>query len=189
MALRTPTEFELQHISLGAYDPVKAHDYYLRTRKLHPRKKGAQTQGSPRSSQPPGSARAKQKHELEARITGLQKKLSELEQLIQVKEAALKRSQGSAKATAKKERAAKSKNKPKTAAEKAKAARENAKYRDKHKQTLKTKAKQANKAGGGKSPKAAGANKARELPIANLKALATKVRGQLAVAKQKLAAL
>lgn len=186
--VRIPENTELLHLSLG-YDPQKAHEYYLRTRKLHPRKKGAQPQPTPRNARPPGGAKAAQKRELQARITGLQKKLNELEALIRLKEAALKRSQASAKATAKKNSAAK-KDKPKTAAEKAKAARDAKQYRHKHRQQLKVKAKQAsNTSGGGSSSKSASKTGQHKASISELKALATKVRGQLAVAKQKLAAL
>lgn len=181
--LRTPTDLERESLA-HLYDPLQAHEYYLRTRKLHPRQKGAQPEGFAKANaKRHDSAKTKQKAELAARITSLSKKLSELEDLIRTKEAALKR--GEAKTKAKKERAAKAKDKPKTAADKAKAARENKKYRQKHHQQLKTKAKQASKSGGGSSS----SKKPREMPIADLKALATKVRGQIAVAKQKLAAL
>jgi hypothetical protein len=119
------------------------------------------------------------------KATNLTKKLHQLEQLIQRKEAALKRN---AKSTAKKERSTKDKNKPQTAAEKAKAARDATQYRKKHHQELKTKAKRdSGKSGGGSSSKKT--DKPKDMHIADLKALATKVRGQIAVAKHKLAAL
>jgi Tfp pilus assembly protein FimV len=201
MSVKVPTSEELQQLlhldgfaSLGArsqYDPVKAHQYYEQHKHLKGRRKGS-TQptgaGRPRQ-QRPAKSRARQKAELQARITNLSKKLQELEQLIQVKEAALKRSQASAKSTAKKERSAKEKNKPQTAAEKAKAARDAKQYRQKHRQELKTKAKQASQKSGGGSSKKGASQKPRDMHIKDLKALATKVKGQLAVAKQKLAAL
>ena len=189
MPLRTPTDLERDQL-IHLYDPVKAHEYYLRNRKLHPRKKGEQSEGFARANaRRHESAKAKQKRELAARITNLEKKLRELEKLIQTKEATLRRDQASAKSTAKKERSAKEKNKPKSAADKAKAARENKKYRDKHKQEIKNKAKQAsNKSGGGSHQKKASSDPSKK-PISELKTLATKVRGQIAVAKQKLAAL
>ncbi|MFL5665510.1 MAG: hypothetical protein ACJ8BW_29820 [Ktedonobacteraceae bacterium] len=194
----TPTEFELQQLLHRAidgpvprYDPVKAHQYYEQHKQLKGRRRG---QASPTSrvrvAKPVARSptRVKQKAELRARITTLTQKLHELEQLIQKKEAVLKRDQASAKSTAKKERGAKEKNKPKTAAEKAKAARDTKKYRQQHQQKLKTKAKQASKKSGGSSSKQK-AQKPSEMHIKDLKALATRIKGQLAVAKQKLAAL
>jgi predicted RNase H-like nuclease (RuvC/YqgF family) len=186
--MRTPTT-DLERDQLAhLYDPAKAHEYYEKHKHLKGRHKGSGQPPARRVAGQHNSAKAKQKQELQARITGLQKKLNELNQLIQMKEAALKRSQSSAKSNAKKNSQAKAKDKPKTAAEKAKAAREAKKFRKKHRQSLKTKAKQAsNKSGGGSSKKAAANPK--KASIAELKSLATKVRGQLAVAKQKLAAL
>lgn len=205
MMLRTPTTEELHELMhLGGigvseafdrrshYDPVKAHQYYERHKHLKGRHRGSTPQPTGRraAAQPHGKARARQKAELQARVTKLTGLLHKLEALIKEKEDALKRSQASAKSTAKKERAAKDKNKPQTAAEKAKAARDAKKYRKKHHQELKTKAKQAsNKSGGGGSAKKGAAQKPAEMHIKDLKALATKVRGQIAIAKQKLAAL
>lgn len=40
MPLQTPNEFILSHAAQRIYDPVKAHQYYLRTRKLKGRRKG-----------------------------------------------------------------------------------------------------------------------------------------------------
>jgi Tfp pilus assembly protein FimV len=203
MMLRSPTPEELnQLLHLGGigeavrnrYDPVKAHQYYEAHKHLKGRHRGRTALvpiGRGRGSvQRTGAARARQKAELQARITSLSKKLRELENLIKEKEAVLKRDQASAKSTAKKERAAKEKNKPQTAAEKAKAARDAKKYRKSHSQQLKNKAKQAsNKSGGSGSAKKGSSQKPNEMHIKDLKALASKVRGQLAVAKQKLAAL
>jgi len=186
----TPTEEELHellHVALG-YDPVKAHEYYLRTRKLKGRQPGSgkQPEGFAKANaNRHDSAKAKQKKELAARIQSLSAKLSKLEALIRKREH--EAASEDRKGKAKKERAAKEKDKPKSAADKAKAARENEKYRKKHHQQLKTKAKQAsNKSGGGSSSKD---KKSTKHSVSELKALATKVRGQIAVAKQKLAAL
>jgi hypothetical protein len=192
--MKTPINTELRHLAPG-YDPQKAHDYYVRTRKLKGRQPGAapQTSGvgaerrtAPRRPHPQHSNRAKQKQELASAIKDLQLRLNKLEELIKKKEETLKKDQSLAK---KKNQTAKEKDKPKSAADKAKAARENKKFRQKHKQSLKTKAKQAaGKSGGGSH----GGKKAKpdsQKSIADLKALATKVKGQLAVAKQKLAAL
>jgi|tagenome__1003787_1003787.scaffolds.fasta_scaffold20916651_1 hypothetical protein len=186
--LRTPTDLE-QDSLVHLYDPLQAHEYYLRTRKLKGRQKGSgeQPSGFAKANQRRHeSARTKQKKELQASIQRLTDKLNKLEALIR------KREHESAsehrKSKAKKERSAKDKDKPKSAAEKAKASRESEKYRDKHKQELKSKAKKdASKSGGGDSSK--GSKDKKKHSVTELKALATKVKGQIAVAKQKLAAL
>jgi hypothetical protein len=184
MPLLTPTEYDMYHWAGQLYDPVKAHDYYEKHKHLKGRQRGS-------ADQPTGNRGAKsttkaaQKAKLQASITNLTKKLQQLEELIKRKEAALKRD---AKTNAKKERSAKEKNKPQTAAEKAKAARDAKQYRKKHHTELKNKAKRASsKSGGSSSSKST--TKPKDMHIADLKALATKVRGQIAVAKQKLAAL
>ena len=199
--MQIPTELELDqlsHVALGAvYDPVKAHEYYERTKKLKGRKRG---QGSTTSGkglpqwhdsrtgktaiQIHKDAVAKQRKELSERIQRLDQKLKQLEAKIR----GMEREEASEdrKGKAKKERAAKEADKPKTAAEKAEAARESEKYRDKNQQKLKSEAKDA-KSGGGGSDKKKSQSKAEK--IAQLKITVTRVKGQLAVAKQKLAAL
>lgn len=193
--MRTPTEHELQHLAaIGQfYDPVKAHDYYERTKKLKGRQRGSTL--TPSGRQPAGFAAAnarrsaeakpRQRRELAQRIQNLEKKLGKLEALIRKREHA--EAAEDRKGKAKKERAAKDRDKPKTAAEKAEASRDAKKYRDKNQQKLKAK-DASNESGGGKSSdkKKSGSKKA---SVADLKALATKVKGQIAVAKQKLAAL
>lgn len=195
--MKTPTEYELDQL-MHVYDPNRAHEYYLRTRKLKGRKPGRgqdpQSEGRPVVSQDPRAgktrkqivkgARAKQRKELAAAIQNLERKLQKLEALIQKKMHAEKSE--NRKGQAKKERAAKEKDKPKSAAEKAQIARENEKYRQKHKQELKTKAKKDDKSGGGSSKNKTDSKKT---SVTELKSLATKVRGQIQVAKQKLAAL
>lgn len=196
--MKPPTELELKHL-MGAYDPIKAHEYYVRTRKLKGRKPGQSTSPNtesgrgnlqdPRTGKTRGeitkNARAKQKQELQERIGRLSKMLGQLEAKIKEREHAAAREDRKGKA--KKERAAKDRDKPKTAAEKAKDAREAEKYRDKHKQELKSKAKKSDSKSGGGS-KAKGKSETQK-GIDDLKRIATKVKGQIAVAKQKLAAL
>lgn len=206
--MKTPSEFEVEmlHANHG-YDPVKAREYYLRTRELKGRKKGSQKvtyeDGSvgtkaeargkvkwtdPRSGktmkQIKSEARIKQRKELGEAIQKMEGRLKNLEALI--KERASKEKSEDRKGKAKKERAAKENEKPKSAAEKAKAARENEKYRDKNKQKLKSKADKDGKSGGSSKSKT---GKGKKSSVSELKSLATKVRGQIAVAKQKLAAL
>lgn len=184
--MQTPTEFELQH-ALADYDPVKAHEYYERHKQLKGRNKGsARRTLKPRTTRAPASsAKARQRKELSASIQSLSKKLQQLEALIRKKEHEAKSEDRKGKA--KKERSAKEKDKPKSAAEKAKAARDNKQFRDKHKQELKTKAKKDSGKSVGSSKKPT--SRISKSSAADLKVLATKVKGQIAVAKQKLAAL
>lgn len=137
------------------YDPAKAREYYLRTRKLKGRKKGQADPTSPQSKKLVAKKRATPKERAAARQTviNLTKKLSELN-------AALKAQMSDAKAKGRKsatkaKTSAKEAAKPPSAADKAGAARDAKKYADKNKQTLKTKAKQANAKTGGSSAKGA----------------------------------
>ena len=84
--LMVTDEDGLRHI----YDPVKAHQYYLRTRKLKGRKRGTAIV-APSTRQPaqqPTRNRARRKQELQARIATLESKLEKLEALIKKKETA-----------------------------------------------------------------------------------------------------
>lgn len=128
----------LAHLSVASaptYDPFKAHEYYIRTRKLHPRQAGVQVNRSSNSrlishpSRPNGAELQKQRAVAAKQVADLQKKLSQLNAALKTalqKEGAAKKSSG----------------KP-TAAEKSKKARESKQFRQSHKQALKTKAKQA----------------------------------------------
>jgi len=156
--MKTPTEFELRQL-IHQYDPVKAHEYYLRIHK-------PPSLVVPRTRHQEG-VKAQQKKELAHSIHGLEQRFRKLEALIAEREH--EEARENRKSKAKKERAAKDKVKPKTAAEKAKAARELRNRRTlKHEQDSKQRLKTS---------------------VDELKTLATKVRGQLAVANQKLAAL
>jgi hypothetical protein len=207
--MRTPTEYEIEnllHYAVG-YDPVAAKKYYEEHKHLKGRKKGQgdriteddprwnpKTMGNRRGSIDPRrgktreqiarDARTRQRKELSDSINALSDRLNKLEALIKKREAEEKSTDRKSKA--KKERAAKEKDKPKTAAEKAKAARESEKYRDQHKQELKNKSgdKKSGGSSSGSKKKAGGKHS-----VSELRSLATKVRGQIAVAKQKLAAL
>lgn len=195
--MRTPTDYELDQLKHAVYDPVRAHEYYERTKKLKGRQKGVArlpAASRRRSGQDPRlgksqeqisrDAKTKQRKELATRIQSLENKLKILQTKIREMEA--QEASENRKSKAKKERAAKEKDKPKTAAEKAEAARESKQYRKKHRQELESKAKKASdKAGGGSSSD----KKESEATLSDLKALATKVKGQIAVAKQKLAAI
>lgn len=209
--MKTPTEFEIEALAHRvAYDPVKAHEYYEKHKKLKGRRKGNQNQATgfvgralariPKDLPAKGpdprkgktkeqihqGARARQRKELQEQIGKMEAHLNKLEALI--KKRSHEEASEDRKSKAKKERAAKEHQKPKTAAEKAKAARESKKYKDKHKQELKSKAKKdSGKSGGSsKTKKKAGSGKH---SVSELKVMATKVKGQIQAAKQKLAAL
>lgn len=208
--MHTPTEFELEQLLGHAlnYDPVKAHEYYLRTRKLKGRKPGSSDQlvgdraptiKKTSSKKPSGkdprtgksrqeielNARAKARKELKERIDRLSEKLHVLESVIRKKEH--EEDSENRKSKAKSERAAKERDKPKSAAEKAEAARDSKKYRDKNQQKLESKSEKSESGGGGSGATVAKATRPQQ--ISDLKALHTKVKGQIAVAKQKLSSL
>jgi hypothetical protein len=129
----------IQGALMHAYDPAKAHEYYMRTRKLKGRKKGAKVIPLPRKNAPkkgPGDvppALQEQVDQLKSRLGELQARLREI--LSNKSGSASKSSSGSEK---------------KTAAEKAEDARESKKYRDKHKTEIEQKRKRsASKSGGG----------------------------------------
>lgn len=129
------------------YDPVKAHEYYERTKKLKGRKKGgAKPPTKQRDSIAPlrsprfqvktakgtttlsAKQLAEQKAYAAKRVTDIKKKLAKLE-------TELKKRMAEAR---KKEREAK---KPDSAAEKAEKARDSEKYRDKNQQKIANKSK------------------------------------------------
>jgi hypothetical protein len=189
--MKTPTEYDVEKL-MHVYDPAKAHEYYMRVRQLKGRKKGSKDPfkpptGKPRRKGDHKTAKAKQRKELAAAIQTLEAKLSKLEKLIQKKKHA--EASENRKGKAKKERSAKAKDKPKSAAEKAAVNRENEKYRKKNQQKLKTKSKSGSGTSGGGSSKSKTKAKGSQQEVEKLTGLATKVRGQIQVAKQKLAAL
>lgn len=194
--MQTPTEFELQHL-LGAYDPIKAHEYYLRNRELKGRQPGSSDtprMGNTRArgedprtgktkEQIHKNARTRQRQELTKQIQGMEQRLAKLEALI--KKRTHEEASEDRKGKAKKERAAKEADKPKTAAEKAEAARESKKNRAKHQQREKNRDKESDKKDGKKD----GKKKSGKHTVAELKVRVQQVKGQIQAAKQKLAAL
>jgi len=163
--MKPPSEFEvnqLLHAIQTAYDPAKAHAYYLRTRELRGRQPGQGEERNTRGTQNRFSrgARSEQRQKLTQQIQNLENKLKKLEDLI------LKRENEEAsenrKFKARKERARKEADKPKMVVEKSVIVHENKKSRS--------------SSNSGQS-------------VSDLKALATKVKGQIVVARQKLAAL
>jgi len=120
------------------YDPVKAHQYYLRTRQLKGRKKGESYTVKTDKGQVvlTASQLAEQKAYAAKRVSDIKSRLAELNVKFKKMIADAERKE------AKSERDAK---KAPTAAEKSEVARESKKYREKHKQELSTKSKTSSK--------------------------------------------
>lgn len=116
------------------YDPVKAHEYYMRTRKLKGRQRSSQsyTVKTRSGNTVVLSARelAKQKKYAAERIANIKEKLADLNAKLRVAMREAESKQAKSKREA---------DKPLTAAEKAEAARDSKKYRDKHQQELASK--------------------------------------------------
>jgi hypothetical protein len=134
----------LMHL-LPGYDPAKAHAYYMRTRKLHPRQRVGQPVSSrtgptapprraPLIARPEAQQLLKQRAAAAAAVRSLEQKLVELKNILARKKAALNRDR---------------KLQNPTAADKAKAAQKSKQYRQSHKQVLKQKAAQAAAKSGG----------------------------------------
>jgi hypothetical protein len=139
MAMRLPDGTILMHAEHAPYDPAKAHAYYERTKKLKGRRPGAgrpvPQQVATKKHTTIADLSPQQKVELRAyaaqKVKEIRKELSDLNKKLKAKMAEAK--------------------KPETAADKSKKAREAKKYRETHKQELKTKAKRAAAKTGGSS--------------------------------------
>lgn len=128
------------------YDPVKAHQYYLRTRQLKGRRKGSPTytvRSGGHQVRLTGQQLTEQRAYAAKRVSDIKNRLGELKATFNKllaeahkKEAKSKREEAKSKREAKK---------APTAAEKSKAARESKKYEKKHKTELATKRKTASK--------------------------------------------
>jgi len=185
--MRLPDGTILMH-GRAPYDPVKAHEYYIRTRQLKGRKKGSNVPQTPTGARKKSSKfrvsyeggktvelTAQQLAEQQAyaakRANDIKKSLAELGTKLKNKIADAKEREAKAKREAKK---------APTAAEKSQAARESKKYREKHKTELATKAK---KAGSKESTTATSKTDS----VASLEKQITEIKGRLtaAVAKQR----
>lgn len=135
--MRLPDGTILMH-GRTPYDPVKAHEYYIRTRQLKGRKKGSPTFSVRKPGGKTVTLTARELTEQRAyaakRINDIKLRLAELTSKLSV---ALREARDK---KAKSEREAK---KPPTAAEKSKAARESKKYRAKNQQKIANKRKSA----------------------------------------------
>ena len=161
------------------YDPVKAHEYYMRTRKLKGRKAAASVADTLRTSgeKPPTSNSAqlqRQRQVAAAQVANLRKKLAELNRALKERMAEARKS-------------AKEAAKPDTAAEKAEKARDAKKYRDKNEQKLKTKAAAKRSQSGGGSSKSDSKSSGGKDSVEELKATISKVEDSLkkAVARKR----
>lgn len=123
------------------YDAAKAHDYYIRTRKLKGRQKGAEREsGSTRPGAPkPQTKKKGSKQEIasaDAKVAAIRGKLDRLRELLKQKQAASKPSQAA----------------PKNHQQKEKDQQQSEDYYEKHKQKIKA---ERGKGSGGSSKKTA----------------------------------
>lgn len=163
-----------------AYDPVKAREYYLKTRKLKGRKRGsaqpvgisvatkAPAKGLPAKKKLTPQELAQKRKAAAERVQNIKKKLAELNTRLKEKMAEAREAEAKAK-------------RGPTAAEKAEAARESKQYRDKNKQKL------ANKANGGGGDEKKAEPKVET--VESLKQTIAKVQGQLTAAIERQRAL
>lgn len=153
------------------YDPVKAHEYYLRTRKLKGREKGSSTFtvnfASGRKIKLTGQQLTEQQAYATKRVNDIKKKLAELNSKLKV---AMREAKG------KKAKAERKADKPETAAEKSKAARESKQYRAKNKTKLATKSRRAAESTKTRS------KSLKDDPVAQLESRIDDVRRRLATA-------
>jgi len=173
------------------YDPVKAHEYYIRTRQLTGRKLGTREKltaldRSSATSSPfytvvlngetvrlTKEQLAEQRAYATKRVAQIKASLADLEAVLKVVVRHAKEKELQAKREAAK---------PDTAAEKADAARESAKYRDKHSQSLATKSRRA----AAKETKPSTSTATRN-PVADVEAKVSEIKDSLtaAVANQR----
>jgi hypothetical protein len=156
------------------YDPVKAHEYYLRTRQLTGRRKGAPrftVRSRSGTVELTGRELTEQRAYAAKRVNDIKNRLAEL---------GTKLAEARAKAQAEESSSRRKARRTPTAADKSKAARESKQYREKHRQTLATKRRRGSTRKSSKSRSEAD-------PVARLegKIAVVKVRLLDAVAKQR----
>lgn len=154
------------------YDPVKAHAYYERTKKLKGRTKGA-AKVSTKSVKPSGPLTAKQK--AQARVGRLRGKVARLKKALSETEAELSKKLQEAKTKAKEN------SDGKTTAKERQSSKQ---YRDKHKQELASKRKKESSSDGSSSssqPKTLA-----DMSTDELAARANKIRATIKEAQRQL---
>jgi hypothetical protein len=164
-----------------AYDPVKAHEYYERTKKLKGRqggrgpeeRKGRARGGKSKSNRPTFS---KDTQGTSAKVVRLKAKVSKLQSALSEAQAALSKKRQAAGKEEKKRSDGKS-----TAKEK----RASKEWRDKHKSEIASKSKKEGSSGGGSSKKSSGTSVS-SLGVKELEARIGKIKSALAEAKRQL---
>lgn len=152
------------------YDPVKAHEYYMRTRELKGRRKGradTNRSGSSLGKSKPAASSSSVSPSAQKQIDSLKSRLAELQARLR-------------EILANKRESSSSKDDKKTAAEKSKDARESKDYREKHKAEIAQKAKKAAKKSGGSSGGSSGGLSS--MSEDQVRAAITKVRANLQAA-------
>lgn len=161
------------------YDPVKAHEYYVRTRKLKGREKGAGKTSSGRAKSSGKSANAgsaDRQKKAQERVTRLKATVSKIQSAISEAEAAL---------SAKRQTAAKTEKNSdgKTTAKERQSAKE---YRDKHKQEIAAKRRKTTSSSGGSSKSSS--TSVSDMGVQDLRIRISKLKSALRDAKRLLAA-
>ena len=170
-----------------AYDPVKAHDYYERTKELKGRKAGRgedAPKGRPAGVPPKPSPSPSHKdiNKAQARVSRLKSAVSKLQSSLAEAQAALAKKASNARKEEKKN------SDNKTTAKERQASKE---YRDKHKQELATKRKHEGASGGGGSSSSLSSMSVDDLRtrISNIKSTLAEAKRQLANANKELGQL
>lgn len=177
--MRLPNGEVLMH-GTRPYDPVKAHEYYERTKQLKGRRTGAATTIG--GAKKPAPAVNNQKKVAAAeQVARLRSKLAQLQTELKKRMAEARKADREAK-------------KPATAAEKRKNAKESAQYRDKNQQKVKAQAKKSAAKSSGGSGGGSGAAGPRSSSgggnsVAELKQTIERVRTDLAAAVARQRAL
>lgn len=175
------------------YDPVKAHEYYMRTRKLKGRHGSnvdsalqrvgnKRVQVSSRSGKKPmTSAQQKSSRERAVRLTEklhkLQVALQEATKELRVKRQAEQRSRETQKKNEKKNSDGKTTAKEKAAAKK---------YRDTHKAEIKAKTNQSSSSGGSKKSSSPTKKSVQDMSISELTDRVSSIKSAISSAKQQL---
>jgi len=162
--MKLPDGTTLMH-GVKPYDPQKAHEYYLRTRKLKGRRKGRGDSYTVKTRS--GGTRTVSAQELEKQQASAAQRVSEIKQRLTRLTQELRKRMADARA---RERDAK---KGPTKSEKSKKAREAKKYREKNQQKL------ANKRRSGGGSKKSSSSSSRTESVDDLKQKVEKVRGIL----------
>lgn len=189
--MRLPDGTILMH-GTTPYDPVKAHEYYMRTRELKGRRKGQQVMPSGATGRnragmptyfkrtttftvklPDGTTTVLTAQQLNEQKAYAQKRVNEIKQNLAKLSSELKKKMADAKAQEAKAKA--NADKPPTAAEKRKAAKESKQYRQEHQQELANKRKAA-------GTKTSTKSEPKSNSVADLESQISEIKGRLTVA-------